>query len=161
MRRWSFSLLSFGLLLLAGCHIEDHTPTGSRWDEAAIRDVVAAFFVAANRGDGAGLRALFDDHATIELSSAGAPSDSARARGFVTPDEYRALHSGAPEAKGGARVLRSDFRQMGDLAGVWVTYRTAEAPASTRVDHFLLRRAPDGWRIVHLATTVLPAGIDP
>lgn len=161
MRRWSLSLLPLGLWLLAGCRIEDHTPAGSRRDEAAIRDAVTVFFQALNRGDGPGLRALFDDQATIELSSAGVPSDSARARGFVTPDEYRALLSRLPEGAGGARVLRSDFRQLGDLAGVWVTYRVAEASTSTRVDHFLLRRVPGGWRIVHLATTVLPAGIDP
>ena len=63
------------------------------------------------------------------------------------------------------RVLRTDFRQDGDLAGVWVTLRRRMAlpggvgPSDRDfVEHLVLRRIGGTWRILSVAGSALPRG---
>jgi hypothetical protein len=56
------------------------------------------------------------------------------------------------------RVLRADYRQEGDLAGVWlVTRRVLPVAGSVTdrewIEHMVLRRMGDQWRILSLAAT--------
>ena len=59
MRRLRRTALCLGLLLAAGCHIEDHTPTGSRRDEEAVQSLVARYARTLSERDWSGARALF------------------------------------------------------------------------------------------------------
>src|SRR5690606_29384802 len=65
MRR--FVVAASVLLAAAGCRIEDRTPTGSRQDEATVREVLAAFYQSRAAHDWAGARDLMWDSATVEL----------------------------------------------------------------------------------------------
>jgi hypothetical protein len=54
------------------------------------------------------------------------------------------------------RVLRSDLRQEGDLAGVWLTTRRITPSGPTAIEgewleHIVLRRIDDDWRILSVA----------
>jgi hypothetical protein len=58
-------------------------------------------------------------------------------------------------------VLRSDYRQDGDLAAVWLTTRRLLPVAGAVVDgewveHLVLRRSDGEWRILSLAATASP-----
>jgi hypothetical protein len=59
------------------------------------------------------------------------------------------------------RVLRSDYRQDGDLAAVWLTTRRLLPVAGSVVggewiEHLVLRRINGEWRILSLAATASP-----
>ncbi len=61
------------------------------------------------------------------------------------------------------RVLRSDYRQEGDLAAVWLTTRRLLPVAGSVVDgewieHLVLRRIDGDWRILSLAATASRRG---
>jgi hypothetical protein len=61
------------------------------------------------------------------------------------------------------RVLRADYRQEGDLAGVWlVTRRVLPVAGSVTdrewIEHLVLRRIAGEWRILSLAATPSPRG---
>jgi hypothetical protein len=61
------------------------------------------------------------------------------------------------------RVLRSDYRQEGDLAAVWLTTHRVLPVAGSAVErnwieHLVLKRIGDEWRILSLAATPLRPG---
>ena len=61
------------------------------------------------------------------------------------------------------RVLRTDFRQQGDLAAVWVVTRRRVPSGSTSIErdwieHVVLRRIDDEWRILSVAAVSSPRG---
>jgi hypothetical protein len=61
------------------------------------------------------------------------------------------------------RVLRSDYRQDGDLAAVWLTTRRLLPVAGSAIDgewieHLVLRRISGEWRILSVAATASPRG---
>ena len=70
---------------------------------------------------------------------------------------------GLDPARFDVRVLRSDYRQEGDLAAVWLTTRRLLPVAGSVVDgewieHLVLRRIDGEWRILSLAATASPRG---
>jgi hypothetical protein len=61
------------------------------------------------------------------------------------------------------RVLRTDLRQEGDLAAVWVVTRRRTPSGSGFLDrewveHVVLRRIDGDWRILSVAAASLPRG---
>ena len=57
--------------------------------------------------------------------------------------------SGDPNP-GDLRVVRVDLRQEGDLAAAWVVARLAAPNDTEVVEHFVLRRSGDEWRVVNV-----------
>ena len=62
------------------------------------------------------------------------------------------------------RVLRTDFRQEGDLASVWLVLRRrtplggADPAERDWVEHLVLRRIGTNWRILSVAGSSVPRG---
>lgn len=162
MNRLCRTALCLGLLLAAGCRIEDHTPTGTRRDEEAVQALVESYARALSDRDWGGARALFWPDAIY--SGPMLPSE-ASARRAVPID--LALNIIARRVEGldagrfAVRVLRSDYRQDGDLAAVWLTTRRLLPVAGSAIDgewieHLVLRRLGGEWRILSLAATASP-----
>ena len=154
MRRW---IVAASMVLAAsGCRIEDRTPTGSRLDEETVREVLAAFYGSRASHDWDGARALLWDSVTVELHQpvAGGLWFTHRSADEYLAAERRDARDETPSD--GVRVVRTDFRQQGPLAAVWVTTRSELPPplagSVVAVDHFLLRRIEGAWRIVHLVS---------
>lgn len=104
------------LVAIAGCTIEDRTPTGSRKDQAEIQRLIYAYHRAA----------------------------SADPSGDPSPGEMR--------------VVRVDLRQEGDLAAAWVTARLPGPDDGEVLEHFVLRRTGDAWRVVNVGVaSIRPA----
>jgi hypothetical protein len=155
-------LRSFGfcaLVLLAGCHFEDHTPAGSRRDEDQIRAIINEYYRSFSDRDWAACRKFFMpdgrigvlSHSPTLKSSAGLlPVDS------VLFDLARlGDHGNFPPPQ--AQVLRIDLRQVNGFAAAWVTVRQIVSrngqPSRLGEDteHWVLQRTPDGWRIMTLS----------
>lgn len=67
--------------------------------------------------------------------------------------------SGDP-SPGEMRVVRVDLRQEGDLAAAWVTARLPGPGDGEVLEHFVLRRSGQEWRVVNVgvASVRTPAG---
>ena len=164
MRGPFLALLALALLASASCRIEDRTPTGTRRDEDAVQALVARYARSLSGRDWAEVRRLFWRDGSysgplIPRSVGDAlPIDSA----LVVI--ARTVESGDP-AGFDVRVLRTDFRQDGDLAAVWLTLRRRMAlpggvgPSDRDyVEHLVLRRIGNQWRILSVAGSALPRG---
>lgn len=151
------TVLCLGLLLPAGCRIEDHTPTGSRRDEEAVQALVSRYARTLSDRDWSGARALFWADATY--SDPMLPTDGG-AHQAIPIDLALGMIArrvqGLDPARFDVRVLRSDYRQDGDLAAVWLTtQRLLPVAGSVRdgewIEHLVLRRIDGEWRILSLA----------
>jgi hypothetical protein len=141
-------------LMIGACHIEDHTPTGSRSDDEAIQRVIADYTRTLSARDWPAVRALFWSEGTYEVvlptRTLVLPIDSARPRLLPPgePGDGRTLE---------VRVLRADTRQEGDLAATWLVSRhRLSSPAgvvleSDWTEHVVLRRVAGEWRILTVA----------
>jgi uncharacterized protein (TIGR02246 family) len=159
------SVLLCVLLLTAGCTIEDHTPTGTRRDEAAVRAVVATYYRTVGDRNWRAGRSVFWDSADVTLNHRSGDSGWIS---FEGADEYFVyLARSAPAGSQSYRLIRTDFHQQGDLAAVWVTARmstegdSVDLPESGEVDHFVLRRFGNGWRIIYLASEPESPAVQP
>lgn len=164
MRGPSLALLAFALLGSASCRIEDWTPAGTRRDEDAVQVLVARYARSLSRRDWTDVRRLFWRDGSysgplIPRSVGDAlPIDSALA--VIA----RTVENGDPAAFD-VRVLRTDFRQDGDLAAVWLTLRRRMAlpggvgPSERdHVEHLVVRRIGSEWRILSVAGSSVPRG---
>lgn len=153
--RWS---KLFILVLLVGCRLEDHTPAGSRRDEAQIRGVINEYYRSFAERDWVGCRRFFLDRGMVSFGGAG---DTSQVQAEVVPADSafqwlaRMQESGAlrlPQAQ----VIRADLRQAEGFAAVWVTVRQdvprngGPSAAGEDVEHWVLRRTPEGWRVILL-----------
>lgn len=161
------SLCQAGLVLLlavAGCRIEDWTPTGSRRDEDAVVALIGRYARGLSARDWSEVRSLFwrggSYSGPLMPRSVGqpVPIDSALAHMARTTDGF------GPESFD-VRILRTDFRQDGDVAAAWLTQRRrAPLPGSALpverdwVEHLVLRRVGGHWRIISVAGSTLPRG---
>jgi hypothetical protein len=157
--------LALALLLLgSACRIEDRTPAGTRRDEDAVQALVARYARSLSERDWGEVRRLFwrDGNYSGPLipRSVGhaLPIDSALA---VIGRTVESADPGSFDV----RVLRTDFRQDGDLAAVWVTLRRRMAlPGGVGpterdyVEHLVARRIGGEWRILSVAGSSVPRG---
>jgi|SRR5882724_4337632 len=141
-------------LLVGACHIEDHTPTGSRSDDEAIQHVIAEYTRGLSARDWPCLRLLFWGEATYEMvlptRNLVLPIDSARPR-LLPPGDV------ADGRTFDVRILRADTRQEGDVAATWLVSRHRLAsPAGVVLEadwteHVVMRRVMGEWRILSIA----------
>jgi hypothetical protein len=164
MRSLLFAAACVGLLPAVGCRIEDHTPAGSRRDEDLVLALIAEYASSLSERDWNGVRALFwrggSYSGPLVPRSVGqaVPIDSALAH------MARRVDGSGPESFD-VRVLRTDFRQDGDVAAAWVTTRRRTPVAGDGVsverdwvEHLVLRRLGGNWRILSVAGTTSPRG---
>jgi hypothetical protein len=162
MHHLHLAALCLGLLLAAGCRIEDHTPTGTRQDEDAIQSLVTDYARNLSERNWGQVRSLFWRDASY--SGPMVPRSIAQA---VPIDSALGAIARRVEGAGATgfdvRVLRTDFRQEADLAAVWLTTRrrlplTGVAEGSERdwVEHLVLRRIGGQWRILSIAGAAGP-----
>lgn len=167
MRRFLLTAVCLGTV--AGCagdwpvRIEDRTPRGSRQDEDDVVAIVAGYARMLSRRDWDGVRALFWREGTYSgpmvprSMGRAVPIDSAL-QGFAR------TFDNADPGSFDVRVLRTDFRQDGDLAAVWLVVRRrvplgAAGPGERDwVEHLVLRRIGQNWRILSLAGSAVPRG---
>ena len=124
MNRFCRTVFGLVLLLALGCRIEDHTPTGSRRDEEAVQALVSRYARTLSERDWAGARALYWSDATYSgplLPPSGEGHQSVPIDFALAAIARRV--QGLDPARFDVRVLRSDYRQEGDLAAVWLTTR--------------------------------------
>lgn len=141
-------------LLVGGCQIEDHTPTGSRSDDEAIQHVITEYTRGLSARDWPAVRGLFWSEATYETvlptRNLVLPIDSARPRLLPPgePGDGRTFD---------VRILRADTRQEGDVAATWLVSRHRLASPAGNVaesdwtEHVVLRRVGGEWRILSIA----------
>lgn len=164
MRRLSLAVLCLGTVVLAGCRIEDHTPTGTRRDEDAVQTLIARYARSLSERNWGDVRILFWRDGSY--SGPLVPRSVGRPVPMESALESLAQRVGgtAPEAFD-VRVLRTDFRQDGDLAAAWVVLRRripvgSEGGSAQRdwVEHLVLRRIGGSWRILSVAGRASPRG---
>lgn len=152
------------LLPALGCRIEDRTPTGSRRDEDAVIGLIAQYARSLSEQDWSAVRGLFwrggSYSGPLVPRSVGqaVPIDSALAHMARRMD-------GSGPGSYDVRILRTDFRQDGDVAAAWVTTRRltplpgAGGPVERDwVEHLVLRRIGGNWRILSVAGATAPRG---
>jgi hypothetical protein len=156
-----------GCLLLAACHVEDHTPAGSRRDEAQIREVLIEFYRGLAALDWAHVRHFFTADGRVSYLAL-TPGDSVPETRTLTADSavlHWARLAGPPAGRQGeARIIRADLRQADGVAAVWVTVRLSlpfsrredDAPGGESAEHLVLHRTGDGWRIALLSLPWAP-----
>lgn len=150
--------LIVGIVLLSACHLEDHTPSGSRRDEAQIRGVITEFYRGLAAMDWSQVRNFFTPGGRVSFLAMSAGDTSGRAR--VLPADsallsWARLAGDNAGASGEARVIRADLRQADGVAAVWVTVRLklsfprqpGEVADVDAVEHLVFHRTGDGWRI--------------
>lgn len=163
MRGLLFAAICFGAAAVAACRIEDHTPAGSRRDEDAVQEIVAQYARRLSARDWNDVRALFWRNGTY--SGPMIPRSAGNALSIDSALHVIARTVEGPEAASfHVRVLRTDLRQEGDLAAVWVTLqRRMPLPGSGPVErdwveHMVLRRIGTNWRILSVAGSSVPRG---
>jgi hypothetical protein len=164
MSRLHRAALSLGLLAVLGCRIEDHTPTGSRQDEEAVQSLVSGYARTFSERQWSAARALFWSDATYSgpLVPITAGVHQAVPIDFALDAIARRLE-GLGLQRFDLRVLRADFRQEGDLAGVWMTTRrrlpiAGEVVEGEWIEHLVCRRIEGEWRILSIAATASSRG---
>jgi hypothetical protein len=164
MRRLRHSALAAALLLAAGCRIEDHTPLGSRHDEEAIQTLVSGYARSFSRRDWTAARALFWRDASYAGPLVPADGDAHQAVPIdLALGSLARRLDGLDSGRYDVRVLRSDYRQDGDLAAVWLSTRRRLPVAGSAiegdwVEHLVLRRIDGEWRILSVAATASSRG---
>jgi hypothetical protein len=159
MSRLRRTLLGLGLIAAVSCRIEDYTPTGSRHDEEAVQSIVTRYARTLSDRDWVEARRLFWADATYSGPMLPMDNDSHQAVPIdlalgVLARRLEGLDAGRFDI----RVLRADYRQEGDLAGVWlVTRRILPVAGSVTdrewIEHLVLRRIAGEWRILSLAAS--------
>ena len=158
-------MLCAGLLVSVGCQIEDRTPSGTRRDEDTIHQLLGQYARRLSERDWAGVRTLFwPDGSYSGPIGPGAPSDYHQT---VSIDSaLRVLERwlrGVEPQHFDVRVLRTDFRQQGDLAAAWIVTRRRTPSGSTAIErdwfeHLVLRQIDGEWRILSVAVVSSPRG---
>jgi hypothetical protein len=163
MRGLLLAALCLGATATAACRIEDHTPAGTRRDEDAVQEIIARYARRLSDRDWDRVRALFWRNGTY--SGPLIPRSAGNALPIDSALHVIARSLEGPEAATfDVRTLRTDFRQEGDLAAVWVTLRRrvplpgAGPVERDWVEHLVLRRIGSNWRILSVAGSSVPRG---
>ena len=163
----SRTLAVIGLALLSACYFEDRTPAGSRRDEAQIREVVVEFYRGLAAADWGHVRNFFTPDGGVSFLAIPGGDSTPRDQTLSADSALLQWARGAgenPAATNEARVIRADLRQADGMAAVWVTVfldlsfprRPGETGNGESVEHLVLHRTGDGWRIVLLSLPGIP-----
>lgn len=156
-----------GCVLLSACHFEDHTPSGSRRDEAQIREVVIEFYRGLAAMDWGHVRNFFTPDGRVSFLTLQEGDSTPQA--LILPADsvllnWARLAGEARATSNEARVIRADLRQADGMAAVWVTVhfklpfprRPGEEQDGEAAEHLVLHRTGDGWRIALLSIPGIP-----
>ena len=163
MRSLRYAIACLLLLPAAGCRIEDRTPTGSRRDEDAVIALIAQYARSLSEEDWSTVRSLFWRGGSYSGPMVPRSVGQAVPIDSVLAQLARRVDGSGPETYD-VRILRTDFRQDGDVAAAWVTTRrrtplAGAAPAEHDwVEHLVLRRIGGNWRILSVAGATAPRG---
>ena len=163
MRGLLLAALCIGATAMAACRIEDHTPAGTRRDEDAVQEILARYARRLSSRDWDRVRALFWRNGTYSGPMVPRSAGNALPIDSALNVIARSLE-GPTAATFDVRTLRTDFRQEGDLAAVWVTLRRrtplpgAGPVERDWVEHLVLRRIGSNWRILSVAGSSVPRG---
>ncbi len=159
-------LVCCGLLVLAACHFEDHTPAGSRRDEAQIREVIIEYYRSFSERDWATSRKFFASSAMISYPAATSPGSPASLATVPADSLFLSWARSSLEGKfpsPQAQILRADLRQVEGVAAAWITVRQTVSPAPGEaprqvedLEHWVFQRTGDGWRAVFLTLPWTP-----
>ena len=161
------TLALLGLGLLSACHLEDHTPSGSRRDEAQIRGVLFEFYRGLAAMDWGHVRNFFTPDGRVSFVAI-SPGDSLAQARVVPADSallaWARLAGEQQGSRGEARMIRADLRQADGMAAAWVTVRLnlpfqrqpGEVADVDAVEHMVLHRTDEGWRIALLSIPAAP-----
>jgi hypothetical protein len=157
------ALLLLGASLTAGCHVEDHTPAGTRRDESFIRAVVSGHYRCLAERKWPTCRTAFWPGATFSAPGSG---DTATSVPRLIPADsmIAALAHSLPEmakTEWELRLLRSEVHQDGDLATVWADVRQHSRDGDQTADTdftelIVLRRLGGAWRIASISLAGVP-----
>jgi hypothetical protein len=77
----------------------------------------------------------------------------------LTRDEFAKLVMNAKEPFR-ERMFKPEVRVEGDVATVWGRYdfHVGERLTNCGINSFQLLRTPDGWKIIHIVSTILTTG---
>jgi hypothetical protein len=130
----------------------------------AVHQLLNRYAQRLSEHDWAGVRALFwqDGSYSGPIGPATSPGHH---QAISIDTALRVLErwlGGADRENFDVRVLRTDFRQQGDLAAAWVVTRRRTPSGSTSlerdwVEHVVLRQIDGDWRILSVAV-VSPQG---
>lgn len=131
----------------------------AREDETAVMSVVNRLFESMQARQGEIVRGLFIADGRLVSTQMRQGQPSVR---VLTRDEFAKLVMETKEAYR-ERMFEPEVRVQGDLATVWGRYdfHVGERLTNCGVNSFQLLRTPDGWKIAHVASTVLTAGCQP
>lgn len=120
--------------------------------EGEILSVVARLFEGMRAGDSAVVRSVFDSTARLVTTSI---RDGAPVLRVSPIDRFIAAVGTPHDAVWDERIWDTEVRIDGNLASVWTKYAFFRGREFSHcgIDHFLLFRRPEGWKIVHLADT--------
>jgi hypothetical protein len=135
---------TFGLMLCLSC-----TGFGASAQADDIRAVVKGLFTSMYEADASGLKAVFHDSARLGTVSAEGQVRYASISGFIS--FVSKLEKGVADE----RFEITDIRIDGDMASAWVPYKFYRAGTFSHcgVNHIMLTRGKDGWRILTITDT--------
>jgi len=152
------ALLLLGAILTSACHVEDHTPAGTRRDESFIRAVVGGHYRCLAERKWTSCRTAFWPGATFSAPGSGDTLTSAP-RAIPADSMIASLARTLSRTDPGdwdLRLLRSEVHQDGDLATVWADVRqhSRDGDRATDTDFtelLVLRRLGGAWRIASIS----------
>jgi uncharacterized protein (TIGR02246 family) len=125
-------------------------------DEAAVRDVVKNYVAARDRGDGAGVAAVFTEHAD-QLTSSG---EWRRGRDELVRGTLASSKSNSGVRTITIKTVRFPAADVAIADGEYVIAATATAPARNMWTSFVMIRAGGRWQIDAIRN-MLPAPATP
>lgn len=120
--------------------------------EREVLAVVQRLFDGMRAGDSTVVRSVFDSTARLVTTSVREGAPLLR----VSPIDRFVAAVGAPhDAVWDERIWDAQVRIDGNLASVWTKYAFYRGTQFSHcgIDHFLLFRRAEGWKVVHLADT--------
>lgn len=128
----------------------------SRADEAAVMSVVNHLFESMQSQQGEALRNLFIPEGRLISTQRRKGQASVR---LLALDDFVKLTVETKEPFR-ERMFRPEVRVEGDMATVWGRYdfHVGERLTNCGFNSFQLLRTPDGWKIAHIASTIITAG---
>jgi D-alanyl-D-alanine carboxypeptidase len=131
----------------------------AREDEAAVMNVVKRLFDSMQARQGDIVRGLFIPDGRLISTQVRQGQPSIR---VLSRDEFVKLVIETKEPFR-ERMYDAEVRVQGDLATVWGRYdfHVGERLTNCGVNSFQLLRTPDGWKIAHIASTILTANCQP
>jgi D-alanyl-D-alanine carboxypeptidase len=131
----------------------------ARVDEAAVLSVVNRLFDSMQARQGEIVRGLFIPDGRLVSTQVRQGQPALR---VLTRDEFVKLVIETKEPFR-ERMFEPEVRVEGDLATVWGRYdfHVGERLTNCGVNSFQLLRTPDGWKIAHIASTILTVNCQP